>query len=279
MRSGARLSVADAVLLGLVEGLTEFLPVSSTGHLAVAQDLLDIGTGTRGQAAADAYVIVVQGGAVTAIGWLYRSRLLGAGTAILGRRDDSARDLGWALVAAFVPAGVAGLLLGDVIKDRLFGIWPIVLAWAVGGVVILVWSLREKRGNKLLEDVRICDGVLIGGAQALALWPGVSRSLVTILAALACGLAMKAAVEFSFLLGFLTLGAATAYEMINSGSLISEELGLLAPVVGFIAALGSAAVAVAWMLRFLEHKGLAVFGWYRLVVAALVAGLTTTTLL
>ena len=165
------------------------------------------------------------------------------------------------------------------IKDRLFGIWPIVLAWAVGGVVILVWSLREKTGNKLLEDVRICDGVLIGGAQALALWPGVSRSLVTILAALACGLAMKAAVEFSFLLGFLTLGAATAYEMINSGSLISEELGLLAPVVGFIAALGSAAVAVAWMLRFLEHKGLAVFGWYRLVVAALVAGLTTTTLL
>jgi undecaprenyl-diphosphatase len=151
-----------------------------------------------------------------------------------------------------------------------------VAAWAVGGVVLLVWSRHERSGTRPIESIGVRDGLIIGLAQVLALWPGTSRSLVTILGALAVGMTLRAAVEFSFLLGFVTLGAATVYEATQSGSLVLEEFGWQAPLAGFLAATASAALAVVWLLRFLERRGLSLFGWYRLGIAGVVSVVALT---
>lgn len=270
------MSMGEAVLLGVVEGLTEYLPVSSTGHLTVIQDLLGITESDRGQEAANAYAVIIQAGAIAAVGWLYRARFIEVGRSVAGTGSPDGRRLGTALIAGFVPAAITGFLLGDVIKDRLFGIWPTVAAWAVGGVVLLLWSRHENSGTRALEGITPRDGLVIGFAQVLALWPGTSRSLVTILGALAVGFTLRAGVEFSFLLGFITLGAATVYEAIQSGPMVVDEYGWGAPAAGFVAATVSAAIAVVWMLRYLERRGLSIFGWYRLGIAAVVALIMVT---
>lgn len=270
------MSLGEATLLGIIEGLTEYLPVSSTGHLTVTQELLGITDTERGRQAANAYAVIIQAGAIAAVGFLYRAQFVHVLRSMTGSGTPHGRRLGAALAAGFVPAGIAGFLLGDLIKDRLFGIWPTVAAWAVGGVVLLVWSRHERSGTRPLDSIGARDGLLIGCAQVLALWPGTSRSLVTILGALALGFTLRAAVEFSFLLGFVTLGTATVYEALQSGSLVVDEFGWQAPALGFLAATLSAAAAVMWMLRYLERRGLGMFGWYRLGIAAVVGGLALT---
>lgn len=274
----AALSVWEALLLGVVEGTTEYLPVSSTGHLTVVQELLGLSKSDDLERAADAYAIAIQFGAILAVVGLYRDRLAAIVRSLLRTTGSEAppRRLAGALATAFVPAGVSGLLLGDAIKDRLFGPWPIVAAWLVGGVVILVWERRAGTGHRDLESITVRDGLVIGSVQVIALWPGVSRSLVTILAGSARRLSTVAAVEFSFLLGLVTLGVATSYEALRSGDVIVEEFGLVAPLVGLGAALVSAAAAVAWLVRFLERRGLSIFGWYRIGLAAVVAMMLVT---
>jgi undecaprenyl-diphosphatase len=271
------MSVGEALLLGVVEGLTEYLPVSSTGHLTVLQDLLGITDTESGREAANAYAIIIQAGAIAAVGWLYRHRLLHAGRSVLGSGTDEGRRLGFALVLGFIPAGLLAFVFGDVIKDRLFGIWPTVVAWVVGGIVLLVWSRHERSGTRPFEAITARDGLIVGLFQIVALWPGTSRSLATILGGLAVGLTLRAAVEFSFLLGFLTLGIATAYEALDSGAMVLDEFGVLAPALGFFTATIAAAAAVVWMLRYLEERGLALFGWYRLAIAGVVTALVLTT--
>lgn len=270
------MSLGEAVLLGVIEGITEYLPVSSTGHLTVTQELLGIDDTERGRDAANAYAVIIQAGAIAAVGWLYRAQFVEVARSMLGAGSVQGRRLGIALIAGFVPAGITGFLLGDVIKDRLFGIWPTVAAWAVGGVVLLVWARHERSGTRPIESIGPRDGLIIGFAQVLALWPGTSRSLVTILGALAIGLTLRAAVEFSFLLGFVTLGTATVYEATQSGSLVLDEFGWEASAAGFLAATASAAVAVVWLLRFLERRGLGPFGWYRIALAAVVSVVALT---
>ncbi len=275
----ALLSYPEAVLLGLVEGLTEYLPVSSTGHLAVVADLLGLTDTTMGKKASDAYVIAIQAGAIIAVLGIYRARIVSLFKALFGR-DNESRSLLWALVGGFLPAAVIGLLLGDVVKEKLFGTGPIVAAWFVGGLVILLAQRRGLvGGSRPLESIGLREGLIIGVAQALALWPGVSRSLVTILAALLLGLTIGAAVEFSFLLGLITLGAATAYELLGSGSDIANQFGVAQVAVGLLVATISAAFAVAWMVDYLEKHSLAVFGWYRLGLALVVGGLMIGTTL
>lgn len=269
------LGVADALILGMVEGLTEYLPVSSTGHLTVTQRLLGIGTTDADRAAADSYAIVIQAGAILAVLVLYRRRVLAMARGLVGR-DEGGRHLLGVMTASFLPAALLGLALGDTIKERLFGVGPVAGAWAVGGVAILVLGRRLVGGDRPLEGLRLSDGLVIGAAQALALWPGVSRSLVTILAALALGLALGAAVEYSFLLGLVTLGAATVYEAVGEGSTIVAAYGLVTPAVGFVVAFVSAVAAVRWMVGYLQDHGLALFGWYRLAIAALAAVLLAT---
>jgi undecaprenyl-diphosphatase len=272
------LTVAQAVALGLVEGVTEYLPISSTGHLLLTARILGLPeSGTAGDAL-KSYEIAIQSGAIIAVLGLYRHRFT---TMIEGvtRRSVEGRRLLAALLIAFVPAAVVGIVGEKVIKDELFGVGPVVVAWIVGGVAILVLVSRgvsTRPGGRALETLTTRDALVIGAAQVIALWPGTSRSLVTIVAALLLGLSMAAAVEFSFLLGVLTLGAATAYSIGKDGSLMVDAFGLLTPLIGFVVALVAAWLTVRWMVTYLQRHSLAVFGWYRLAVAGFAIVLLAT---
>ena len=258
----------QALTLGVVEGLTEYLPVSSTGHLLVTQRLMGIESGE----AANAYAIVIQAGAIAAVLGIYRQRVGRVALGLLGRDPEGAR-LALMLLLAFLPAAVIGLLTEPLIESYLFGTVPVVIAWAVGGVLLLVVAprLRDAEGVGI-EGLTSRAAILIGLAQCAALWPGVSRSMATILGGLAVGLPLVPAVEFSFLLGLVTLGAATAYTALDSGSAMVASYGTAEMAVGFAASWASAAIAVKWMVAWLGRHGLGIFGWWRLT-AALVATL------
>lgn len=261
----------EALLLGVVEGLTEFLPVSSTGHLLLAERAL----GLPRTAALDAFTVVVQVGAILAVVGLYRARVAASVQGLLGRHPEG-RRLVRHLVLAFAPAALAGLLLEARIERHLFGLWPVVAAWALGGVLLLALAprLQARRANSQggeLESLRPAGALVIGLAQCLALWPGTSRSLVTLLGGLLVGLSLPAAVEFSFLLGVLTLAAAAGHKLLHHGPGLLAQVGLPALGLGLLAAGLSAAVAVGALTRWVRTHSLAPFGWYRLALAAGVA--------
>ncbi len=263
---GSPLTWWRAAVLGVVEGITEFLPVSSTGHLTLTAKLLGLGGSGRNGSLIDSYTIAIQAGAILAVLGLYRQRLGTVVQGVLGR-DPEGRRVAIALVASFIPAAVVGVVLGDTIKEHLFGLGPVAGAWIVGGLAILVFARRGPRdGGRPLESITVNQALIIGGAQALALWPGVSRSLVTLLAAVLLGLSLKAAIEYSFLLGALTLGAATAYEAMKDGPAMIEEFGWIPPLIGLLAAFVSAVLAVRWLVDYLGKHSLAIFGWYRLAL-------------
>ena len=273
------LSVGDAIVLGLVEGLTEYLPISSTGHLLVTARILGLPTGSgRAGDAMKSYEIAIQAGAIVAVLGLYRHRFA---TMIEGitKRSEEGRHLLLALVIAFVPAAVIGVIGEKVIKKYLFGVGPVIGAWAVGGVLILVLVARgviDRKEGRALESLTPRDALIIGFAQVAAMWPGTSRSMVTIVAALLLGLSMSAAIEFSFLLGVLTLGAATAYSVVKDGSLMIDTFGLLTPLIGLVVAFIAAVISVRWMVTYLQRHSLAVFGWYRIAIAAIALALVVT---
>ena len=272
------LTVANAIILGLVEGITEYLPISSTGHLLVTARILGLPDSGKAGDALKSYEIAIQSGAILAVLGLYRHRFATMIEGVTGRSDEGRRLL-FALAIAFVPAAVVGVIGEKVIKDVLFGVPPVIAAWAVGGVAILVLVQRgvsTRPGGRALETLTNRDALLIGVAQVIALWPGTSRSLVTIVAALLLGMSMAAAIEFSFLLGVITLGAATAYSVVKDGSLMVDTFGLLTPLIGFVVALVAAWISVRWMVNYLQRHSLAVFGWYRLAVAALALVLLAT---
>ena len=262
-----------ALILGIVEGLTEFLPVSSTGHLLVTERLL----GLRSDEALHAFTICIQGGAIVAILLLYGRRVAQVLRGIVGG-DPAGRRLGLALVAAAVPAVAIGLPLDKRIEAVLFGPWPVAVAWIVGGLVI-VWHVRrgERPGGAPLESLGWRRAALIGLAQCLALWPGTSRSLVTILTGLGVGLTLEAAVEFSFLLGLVVLGGATVLKAHSAGAVMVSEIGWPALIIGFTTAAVTALIAVKWMVGWLHGHGLGLFARWRLLagaglIAALLAG-------
>jgi len=256
-----------ALVLGMVEGLTEYLPVSSTGHLLMTERLLHL----PDSEATRAFAICIQGGAIVAILLLYGRRVAQVLLGLVGRDAQGTRLL-VGLLAAFVPAAILGKLFDDDIERLLFGPWPIAIAWVAGGLVILVQARRGVReGGTALEGLTPGRAALIGLAQCLAMWPGVSRSLATILAGLGVGLTLAAAVEFSFLLGLLTLGAATAFKAHQAGTAMVAELGWPALVLGFLAAALTAAVAVRWMVGWLARHGLVLFAWWRLLAGAALA--------
>jgi undecaprenyl-diphosphatase len=266
----ATMTVVKGALLGLVEGLTEYLPVSSTGHLSVVQDLMGLNATPQEKAASDAFAIVIQAGAIIAVFLVLFGRIGKMVSGIVGRNRDGLRLLG-NLVVAFIPAAVIGLVLEDRIKRYLFGYWPIAAAWLVGGIFILaVLNRRRVKEGAALEALGWQSALIIGLAQVLALWPGMSRSLVTIAGGLLVGLSMSAAVEFSFLLGLATLGAATIYEAVKKGHDIISAFGWVSPVVGLVVAAVAAFAAVRWMIDYLRTRSLAVFGWYRIGAAAAV---------
>ncbi len=264
-----------AVILGLVEGITEYLPISSTGHLLVVGRLLGLGdvSGTD-KIALDAYSVIIQFGAIAAVLVISWRRVLSVLNGLIGR-DAVGRKLLIALAIAFVPAAVIGKGGDSLISEKLLKPWPIVIAWIVGGIVMLVlWPRLKDRKGLALESLTSKHALIIGCAQVAALWPGTSRSFVTILAGLLVGLSLVAAVEFSFLLGLLTLTAATAYSLLTDGSVVKDTYGVGAPLVGIVVAAIAAFVAVRFMIATLTKGGLAPYGWYRIA-----AGLATAVLI
>ena len=257
------LTIPEAILLGIVEGLTEFLPVSSTGHLLVVGDLIGFGTGSS-QDAADAYSIAIQMGAIFAVLFLYRLRVSSVTKGLFGR-DETGRSVLVSLAVSFSPAAVVGVVLGDTIKESLFGPIPVTIAWALGGVALLAW--KPSHGTLDIHQLTIKSSLMIGLAQCAAMWPGVSRSLATLIAGLAVGLTLSAAVEFSFLLGVVTLSAATALDLLKHGNEIVDQFGIARPLIGAIVAFVTAVIAVKWMVGYVTNRSLAIFGWYRLAIA------------
>ncbi|MEM9694804.1 MAG: undecaprenyl-diphosphate phosphatase [Myxococcota bacterium] len=267
------MSILDIILLGIIEGLTELLPVSSTGHLILVGRAL----GHEGPAA-DALDVVIQLGAVAAVAGYFRGRIRDTFSGLHRGGDDRRRSsrLIFALLAAFVPTAIVGLLLHGWVKQHLFAPRPVAIALAVGGVVMLFTEWRQKRRDPktLVDDIDHVDlrrGFLIGLFQCLALWPGASRSMTTIVGGQVVGLTTRAAAEFSFLLALPTLGAATVYDFLKHGH---EILAL--PQGGWLLAVGLAvSFAVTWLvvavfLRYVQRVGLAPFAFYRIALAAVV---------
>ncbi len=286
----------QAVILGLVEGITEYLPISSTGHLIIASGLMGL-TGAEQKASVDAFNIVIQGGAILAVLGLYFPRVLQMVRGLTGR-DPAGRRLAVNLVVAFCPAAVLGVLLDDWIEARLFHLWPVAIALALGGVfMILVDRMRmrhlrnddehapERTGRELdIDAMTWKHALVIGLLQVLAMWPGTSRSMMTITAGVLVGLRPKHAAEFSFLLGLPTLGGATVYKLLknlkqaadgDTPSMI-EQLGVGPILIGIVVATIAAAIAVRWLVSFLNRHGLAVFGWYRLALCVVLVSLVLT---
>jgi len=267
----------QSFILGIIEGITEYLPVSSTGHLIVAQRMMGLGTGTDKEAA-DAFAICIQGGAIAAVLGLYWPRVLQMIRGLFGKDREGLR-LVVAMICGFLPAAVLGLTFNSWIKQHLFGLVPVVIAWIVGGVAILVVGRYRKRRQASgthgmdLAEITWKMALIIGFMQCVAMWPGTSRSLMTIVGGVLVGMNLRSAVEFSFLLGVLTLGAATCKDGMDSGALMLELYGPMNLAIGFIAALVSAALAVKWLVGYLQRHGMEVFGWYRIGVGLVVGGL------
>ena len=310
-----KISLTQAALLGLVEGLTEYLPVSSTGHLILAGYWMGLTrqTNERGAfgghklekaPAIDAFETVIQLGAILAVLGLYRKRVSQMARGLTGRNEQGLR-LAILLLVAFMPAAVVGLALHHKIEEHLFGPMPVVIALAVGGVLMIVverlfWTRRKARLHEAtqtrsmmpvaghpggsgprvnvlsgprtspftrVDTILLWQAVAIGLAQCLSLWPGTSRSMVTILAALVVGLDMAAAAEFSFLLALPTLGAATLYSLAKHHEELMASAGAGGLLVGLIVSGIVAALTVNWFVRYLTRRGLAPFGVYRIVIA------------
>lgn len=258
------LLLIKAAIMGIVEGATEFLPISSTGHLILAGDLMDfMDHDKRG-----VFEIAIQLGAILAVVWEYRSRFVGTFAGI--GRDPIANRLIINLSIAFLPLAILGLLLGDKIKAVLFKPVPVAIAFIVGAFIIL-WAEKRKHNVTIetVDDIKPIDALKLGLAQAVALIPGMSRSGSTIIGGLFFGLSRKAAAEFSFFLAVPTLGIASIYSMYKDRALLSmDDMG--AWIVGFIFAFISAMVAVRALIRYVSNHDFTIFAWYRIAFGVIV---------
>jgi undecaprenyl-diphosphatase len=251
-----------AIVMGLVEGFTEFLPISSTGHLILTASLLNF-TGEK----VKVFEIAIQAGAMLAVIWEFRVRI---GAVFAGlTRDPKQQKFVINLVIAFLPAALLGLVFAKMIKAKLFAPVPVALAFIVGGLVILwVENRNKKRPAKArvetVDDMTFLDAFKVGCAQAFALIPGTSRSGATIIGGMLFGLSRKASTEFSFFLAIPTLLAATVYSVYKERALLSmSDLPLFA--VGGVSAFISAFLCVRWLLRYISSHDFTIFAWYRIV--------------
>ena len=293
----AELSVSNAVVLGLIEGTTEFLPISSTGHLIVATKAMGLEsekqlTDSSGQLlwhkkpskenpdgvpltlklAADTYTVVIQIGAIAAVVLMYWRQLLSMAVGIIGRSNSGARLLRNVILAT-MPVAILGLTLNNWISDHLFSL-PVVIGAQTAGAFLMLWAERWRRANTGIgysrndpSDLSPRKAVGIGFAQCVALWPGTSRSMVTIVGGYLSGLTPVKAAEFSFLVGLPVLAGAALLKAIKNGSAMVEVFGWENLLLGGLVAAVSAAVAVKCLVTFLSRNGLALFAYYRLGLA------------
>ncbi|HET9750550.1 MAG TPA: undecaprenyl-diphosphate phosphatase [Casimicrobiaceae bacterium] len=256
-----------ALILGIVEGLTEFLPISSTGHLIVAGSLLGY-TGER----AKVFEIVIQAGAILAVCWEFRTRLARTVTGLT--HDPIAQRFALNLIVAFIPAAVLGLLFSKLIKRYLFAPLPVALAFIVGAFVILAvehWRKRAPSSVRIddVDAMRWPDALKVGIAQAFALIPGTSRSGATIIGGMLFGLSREAATRFSFFLAIPTLLAACIYDFLRNRALFSTG-DLQGLAIGFVAAFVAAFLCVRWLLRYVSRHDFIPFAWYRIAFGILI---------
>jgi undecaprenyl-diphosphatase len=257
------MSWLEAIILGIVEGITEFLPVSSTGHLILTQSLLSL----EG-AAIDRHIIIIQGAAILAVCWEFRQKLLH--TAFSLHNDAVSRRFFINLVIASVPLAVLGLTFEDQIKAMLFNPVSVAIALVVGGLVIL-WAERREHVERVqtVDELTAMDAVKLGLFQALALIPGTSRSGATIIGGLLSGLSRRTAAEFSFFLAIPALLAATAYDIYKArAEFTAAEVEPL--IVSCVASFISALLATKLLLRFVSKHSFASFAWYRIVFGAVI---------
>jgi undecaprenyl-diphosphatase len=259
-----------AILLGIVEGLTEYLPVSSTGHLVLFGHWLGL---NDDDPSGKAFEIVVQLGAILAVLVHYRV-LLGNRARGLWSGDPRSLRLLSALAIAFIPAAIAGLLLRKTIKAHLQTPVPVAAALIAGGIVMIAverWLRRRKPNEDAgLEAVTPMRALAIGFGQCFSLWPGTSRSMSTIVAGQLVGLSTATAAEFSFLLALPTLGAATVYEGFKSRAVLAAGVGAASMTAGLVVSFVVAWAVIATFLKYLKAHGLEPFGWYRIVLGGIV---------
>lgn len=271
------MDVFQAVLLGIVEGVTEFLPVSSTGHLTIVEQLLGLRVDDAG---VTAFTAIIQVGAIIAVvGYFARDIVMLAGAWASGLVHPDRRGvdyrLAWFVIIGSIPVGIVGFLAKDVITGGLRNLWVVVAA-------LILWSIpmvlaeRVGRQDRTLKKVTIRDAVVIGLVQCLALIPGVSRSGATISAGLFRGIDRVAATKISFYLAIPALVAAGAYEAATQAQAISTTVGWTPTIVATAVSLVVALAAIAWLLRLVAHHSIAVFVWYRVGLALVVAALLTT---
>lgn len=258
----------QAAILGIVEGLTEFLPISSTGHLILAGEWLRI----QGESA-KAFEVIIQAGALLAVLGLYRNRIGEMWQGVVAK-NAAGRRLLINLLISFLPAAVAGLLFHGWIKENLFHRGAVTGALAVGGIAMVViarfFPPHPALSPKALFSMTSSQALLIGLAQVLSLWPGTSRAMVTLVAAILLGFPAAAAAEYSFLLALPTLGAAALFDFVKSYSVLFQQIAPLSFGIGLVTSAVVAAIAIRSFVHYLTSHGLALFGWYRIILAVLV---------
>ena len=260
-----------ALILGIVEGLTEFLPISSTGHLILVGDLLNFND-ERGKA----FEIIIQFGAILAVCWEYRERLLSVTNTLFSSKQSQKFVLH--VVIACIPAMGLGLIFGKLIKAHLFSPVPVASAFIVGAFVIFWAEYRQTKASTMrqidsIDQLTALDALKVGLAQCAALIPGTSRSGATIIGGMLFGLPRAVATEFSFFLAIPVIGGATAYELLKIAN-SSQAFGFaeFAPtlLVGFVAAFISAFICVRWLIHYVAHHNFIPFAWYRIIFGVLV---------
>jgi undecaprenyl-diphosphatase len=256
------MSWLDAIILGLVEGITEFLPISSTGHLILTRSLL----GLQGQEVANA-LIIIQGAAILAVCWEYRVKLW---QTLISLNQKGAQRFAINVLIAFVVFAIPAKLFGERIEEVLFSALPVAIALVVGGVIIL-WAEKRKHSQAIqsVDEIKPADAFKIGLFQCLALFPGTSRSAATIIGGLLIGMSRRAATEFSFFIAIPAILAATVYSLWKARhELTMTDAGPLALscVISFIAAL----ISIRFLLKFVSQHSFVSFAWYRIVLGGIV---------
>lgn len=268
----------EAFVFGLVEGITEFLPISSTGHLILCNEwMIDSRQlSLKQKEAIYAYLIVIQFGAILAVSMLYARKIFSISLGFCGR-DPTGLKLGINLLVSFFPAALLGPLLDDLIESFLFGTQPVAWALILGAFLMYLVEKRKRKQDKVqagtdlqLDDLTPIKSLSIGILQCVAMCPGTSRSMMTIVGGYLVGLSRKQSAEFSFLLGLVTLSAAAVYKSVTMGDAMLQNIHFGPMLIGCLIAGISAALSVRWLVSYLSRRGLLLFVWYRLILGLFV---------